>query len=383
MQVVTSAARVLATVAMVWRVLARPVMLRALAIGIAVGIPAFVLSAANGLRAADVLAGVHRSLPARCLLWAGWLVLSGPALRAVFVSPGSLSLRALRLPRRLLLIALFTLCAAVEVPWVVLFVRGAGWLEAWTALAGAVTLGATAISAWARPRGWAALLLGACVIAWDPPRLVWLVLGTLCTPLALRAALRDALEQPSFRVKFTRPGSSLAALYAVHVLRLLRLERSRLSAAFGAAAAGCAGIVLSLQNDPSEHPLHRALVVMVLALTVAAAVCVTPLLENERRLQALLRSLRVRQSAVLFAFLLAVVTPSSALAATSSVVVSASAQLGAASLCAALLSWAIALGCAVAGWGRWLEQRSQRGTGAFVAGVSLIAVFATIGAYAW
>jgi hypothetical protein len=310
-------------------------------------------------------------------------VLSGPALRAVFVSPGSLSLRALRLPRCLLLIALFTLCAAVEIPWVVLFVRGAGWLEAWAALASAVTLGAAVISAWARPRGWAALLLGACVIAWDPPWLVWLILSSLCTPLALGAALRDALEQPSFRVKFTRPGGSLAALYAVHVLRLLRLERSRLSAAFGAAAAGSAAIVLSLQNDPSEHPLHRALVVMVLPLTVAAAVCVTPLLENERRLQALLRSLRVRRSAVLLAFLLAVVTPSSALAATSSVVVSASAQLGAASLSAALLSWAIVLGCAVAGWGRWLEQRSQRGPGAFVAGVSLIFAFATIGAYAW
>jgi hypothetical protein len=195
--------------------------------------------------------------------------------------------------------------------------------------------------------------------------------------------LRHALEQPALRLKLTRPGSALGALYVGHVLRLLRVERSRLSAALSAAAAGSAAMVLSLRNDPSERPVQRALAVMALPLSVATAVCVAPLLENERRLQALLRSLRVRQRAILIAFLLAVVTPSSAFAATSSVVVSASAQLECTSMGIALSSWAVALGCAVALWGRFLERRTQRGPGTFMAGVTLIAVFAIIGASVW
>jgi hypothetical protein len=319
----------------------------------------------------------------RCLLWAGWLVFSGPALRAAFVAPGSLGLRAMRLPRGPLLVALFTLCAAVQVPWVVLFVRGAGWLGGWGALTVSISLGATLISAGARRGAWAFVALGALVVVWDPPALVLAVLGTLCAPFALRAALRNALEQPGFCFKLTRPGSALGALYAVHVLRLLRSERTRLSAALSAVVAGTAAVALSLRNDPSERPLQRALAVMALPLTVATSVCVAPLLQNEHRLHGWLRSLRVRQPAIVGAFLLAVVTPSSALAATSSFIVSASAQLGPASLGFGLSSWAAALGCAVALWGRFLEQRSQRGSGTFLAGVTLIAVLATLGATAW
>ena len=368
-----------------WRVLARPVLLRATALGVAIGIPAFVLSAGNGLRAVDVVAWAHRSLAARGLLWAGWLVLSGPALRALFVAPGSLSLRALRLPRVPLLLALFALSAVVELPWLTLFARGAGFVAAYAALTVALSVGASAVSAWARPRRFALALggLGALLIAWDPPSPLMAVLGTFGVPFALHAAWRNALDQPGLRFKLTRPGSALAALYTVHVLRLLRAERSRLTSAFGVAAAGSAGVLLSLRNDPSERPLQRALIVMALPLTVAAAVCVAPLLETERRLQPLLRSLRARPSAVIAAFLLAVSTPSSALAAASSIVVGASAPLGSASLGVSLLAWAAALGTAVALWGRYLERRSRRGVGAFVAGVTLLALLATAGAYTW
>ncbi len=385
MQQRTSVASTFTIVNGVWRVLARPVLLRASALCIALGIPAFVLSAGNGLRAVDVIAWLHRSLLTRCLLWTGWLVLSAPALRAVFVAPGALSLRALRLPRAVMLLALFALCAASQVPWLVLFARGAGWVEAWGALAASVTLGASAVSVGGRLRGSVALTiaLGVSFIVWDPTPRAAAVLFTLCAPLALRAAQRDALEQPGSRFKLTRPGSALRALYSAHLLRLLRLERSRLSVAFCAAAAGSTGTLLSLRNDPSPRPLQRALIVMALPLIVAAAVCVAPLLENEGRLHALLRSLRVPRLAIVFAFLLAVATPSSALAATSSVIISANAQPALSSLSLVLLSWAVALGCAVALWGRFLEQRAQRGTGKFVAGVTVLALLATIGASAW
>ena len=368
-----------------WRMFARPVLGRAMALSVALGIPAFVLSAGNGLRARDVIASMHHSLVVRSSLWAGWLVLSGPALRTVFVAPGSLGLRALRVARAPLLFALLTLCTAVELPWLTLFARGAGSVAAYAALALALTLGAASVSVWARPRSWALALcgLGALLIAWDPPSPLMAALGTFGVPFALHAAWRNALDQPGLRFKFTRPGSALYALYAVHLLRLLRLERSRLTSAFGAATAGTAGVLLSLRSDPSERPVHRALVVMALPLVVAAAVCVAPLLETERRLQPLLRSLRTRRSAVVVAFVLAVSTPSSALAAASSVVVAPSAELGIAPFAATLLGWAALLGTAVALWGRYLERRSQRGVGAFVAGVSLLALLATIGASTW
>jgi hypothetical protein len=174
----------------------------------------------------------------------------------------------------------------------------------------------------------------------------------------------------------------LTALYLGHLLRLLRCERSRLSAALGAAAAGAAGAVLSLRNDPSERPVQRALV-MALPLTVAVAACVAPLLENERRMQPVLRSLRVRRHVIALAFSWAVLTPGSALAATSGLVIGAGARLESMPIAFALGAWAAALGCTISVWGRLLEQRSQRGPAIFVAGVTLIAVFATIGAAAW
>jgi hypothetical protein len=248
------------------------VLLRAVATGVAIGIPAFVLSAGNGLRAADVIAWSHRSMAARGLLWAGWLVLSAPALRTAFIAPGSLILRSLRVRR---------------------------------------------------------------------------------------------------------------GLYTLHLLRLLRAERARGCAALAAVIAGTLGVQLSLRNDPSERSLHRALIVMALPLAVAAALCVAPLLENERRMRALLRSLRIRQSVVLGAFLLAVSTPSSALAAASGVVAGMNAGLAPLPLSAALVGWAIALACAVACGGRLLERRHGRNAGLFVAGVTLIAVLATAGANTW
>jgi hypothetical protein len=289
------------------------------------------------------------------------------------------------LPRLPLLFSLFTLCAVVQMPWVVLFARGAGLLEAWGALTASIALGAMAVSVWARPRriAFLASAMGALLLAWEPSRLGLAALSTVCAPFAVRAAQRDAHEQPGMRFKLTRPASALAALYIAHLLRLFRVERSRLSAAFSAAAAGSAGTVLSLRNDPSERPVQRALIVMALPFIVAAAVCVAPLLENERCMHAVLRSLRVRPRTIFTAFLLAVATPASALAATGSVVVSASAQLERTSFGFAMWSWAAALGCAVALWGRFLERRARRGTGIFVAGVTLIAALATMGASAW
>ena len=358
-------------------------LLQTIALGVALGIPATILSAGNGLRAVDVIALMHRSLTARALLWTGWLILAGPALLRVFVGPGATTLRALRLPRVHLLGSLFMLGTLTQLPWAIFFLRGAGLLGGFAALTWAVALGAAVIAAPRRPPWFAALALGAAFIACDPALVIWACCGSVLAPFALHAAWRSAPERRASSFRWTRPSQRLVALYVNHLLRLARAERSRLTMALVTSATGCAGMILSLRNDPSERPVQRALTVMALPLTVAAALCITPLLENERQLRTLLRSLRVPRSIVLSAFFLGVATPSSALAATSGVVTGAMAHLPMSGLSSALVAWASCLSCVVAIWGRLLERRARRTAGTFVAGATLIAALATVGAYSW
>jgi hypothetical protein len=171
------------------------------------------------------------------------------------------------------------------------------------------------------------------------------------------------------------------ALYAAHLLRLTRAARSRLLVALASGAAGAVGLLFSLRNDPTERPVQRALTAMALPLTLAAATCVAPVIESEARLQGLLRSLRTPRTYVVTAFLLAIATPSSALAATAGVLASGEAHRAAALLAGLLVAWALTLSFAVAFWGRLLEWRARRSAGTFAAGVTLIAALALLLAF--
>jgi hypothetical protein len=361
----------------------RSLVLRSSALGIALGVPATILSAGNGIRALDVTRLMHHSLAVRAVLWGGWLILAAPALSCVFAGPGTLTVRALRLPRASLLFALFVLAALPQLPWLILFARGAGVVQAWAALTWAVALGASLIAIPRRAAWFVVLALGAAIIAWDPTAAIWACSGTFSVPFALHAAWHSALEQRNFRWRLTRPTWPVLSLYATHLLRLARSERSRLTTAVVTSATGSAGLISSFTNDFDERAVQRALTVMALPLAVAAALCVAPLLENERRMSALLRSARVPRTVALAAFLFAVATPSSALAAGSGVVVAAACQLSVSAFGVALIAWGASLGFAVAIWGRLFHARTRHGTGVFVAGVSLIATVATAGAYAW
>ena len=367
----------------VFRVLGRPALLNALALSVALGIPAAILFSSNGLRAADIVALLHRSVLARGLLWGAWLTLSAPALSALFDAPGSKMLRALALPRAPLVGSLFLVAGVIELPWATLFARGAGSLAAWAAVTQAVALGASASAAWRRPRWALYVALGGAWLAVDPPTAVAAVCGSVWAAVALHAAWRFALEQPRLRFRLTRPTHPLLALYLTHLLRLVRAARSRSMLAAALGSAGALGLLFSLRNDPTERPLQRALTAMALPLTLAAAVCVAPVIDSEARLCWLLRATRVPRSFVLLAFLLAIATPSSALAASTGVVTSSAAHVSPGVLGAALLAWALTLSGAVAAWGRLLEWRARRTAGAFAAGVTLIATLALVGAFSW
>lgn len=363
--------------------LGRPLLLNSLALSVALGIPSAILFSSNGLRAKDVVALAHHSLIARSLLWLAWLALSAPALHVLFAAPGSRTLRALRLPRAAVVCALCLLGTVTQVPWAILFARGAGAVAAWAAVTLALALSASSLVALRRQR-WALLIaLGAALLAADLPSFAAALVGSVWAPSALLAAWRCALEEPSARFRLLRPTHPLLALYAAHALRLARAARSRLMVALVSGVGGAFGLGYSLRNDPTERPIVRALAALALPLTLTAAVCVAPVIENEARLRWLLRSLRVPRAFVLSAFLLAVATPSSALAATTGVALSAAAHENASALGAALLGWALALSCAVAAWGRFLEWRARRSAGAFAAGVTLIAAVALLLALSW
>ncbi|HEX3775266.1 MAG TPA: hypothetical protein VHV51_12430 [Polyangiaceae bacterium] len=367
----------------VFVVLGRPALLHAIALGVALGIPAAILFGSNGLRAVDVVRLVHHSLIARSLLWTAWLALSVPALRVLFDAPGTRILRALQPSRYALIGGLFLLGSAIELPWAILFAQGGGAASAWAALTLTIAFGSACIVAARRRSGFVLLALLSALIAVDPPARLAAICGTALVPVALSAAWRTALEQPGFRLRLLRRSSPVLALYSAHVLRLWRAARARLFVALTAGLGGGIGLIFSLENDPTERPLQRALSALALPLTLAAAACVAPVIESEARLRVLLRSCRVPRSVVMAAFLLAIASPSSALAAGTGVAASSAARVSPLLLSLTLLAWALALSLAVALWGRLLEARARRSAGAFAAGVTLIAALALCSVQSW
>ncbi len=361
--------------------LGRPVLLHSLALGVALGIPSAILFSANGLRARDVIALSHHSLAARSVLWACWLLLSAPAMRVLLDAPGSRTLRALRLPRVSLVLALLALAVLVQLPWAILFARGGGSLEAGAAVSLAIALNASLVVALRRGRWIFAVAFGALLVLLDVGPSFAFACGALWAPFSLARAFRYALEQRKISLRLTRPTHPLLALYLMHLLRLLRSAQSRLMVACSSGVAGAAGLLFSLRNDPTPRILERALSALALPLTLAAAVLIAPVIESEYSLRALLHSLRVPRRFTLGAFFLAIATPSSALAASSGVAAGAACHASASVLGFTLFGWAMALSCAVSIWGRFLERRARRSAGLFAAGVALIAALALVLAF--
>jgi hypothetical protein len=368
----------------VFGVLGRPVAMRALATAAAVGIPSALVFAPSGMRAAVLVHALHGSTLLRVGLWCGWLLLAAPTTRFVFAGAGTTSLRALRLPRAPLLVAVTLLAAMVHVPWIVLFARGGGVLEAWAAGTMAIAIEAAVLAAVARPAPLAVAVAAAAIVAFDLPRSWAALAGTILLPIAVRAGWRSAHERgrSALRVVLRRPTHPILALWAMHVVGLARTARARLSVAAILGAIGGAGL-LTLRSEDLERPLQRALVVMALPSVLGAAVTVAPLLDVERRIRPVLRSLRVRSWMVVTAFLLALATPGTALAATAGVAAGWACPSAPAPLAFALAGWAMALSTVVGLWGRRHDRTRDRRAILFHLGVIAIAIAAIGGVLAW
>lgn len=129
---------------------------------------AFLLFGGNGLQATTVVAGAEGSMLARGLLWAGWLVLTGPTIAALWREPGSFWLRSLPAPRSWHLAILGGLTIAAQGPWVLLWWSGGGPLAGLAALGGALAGHALALARPAGLMGVAVLVVGALGLVLAP-----------------------------------------------------------------------------------------------------------------------------------------------------------------------------------------------------------------------
>jgi hypothetical protein len=176
---------------------------------------------------------------------------------------------------------------------------------------------------------------------------------------------------------------AVLALATLHALLLVRTQRTRLSMSALIAAAGGAFLALSLENDPTDRPIHRGTLVLALPLTFAAAALAPPILQGERRLAPWLRSLRIRASSVFAAFLLALATPSSAMAATAGALAAAAARTSPLALGAALGLASLGSTACVAVWARAHDRSEKRSPVLFVVGVVALSIAMLGAASAW
>jgi hypothetical protein len=355
--------RVAGAVRALFAIALRPVLSRALGAFAAVGLASTVIFGPQGLRAGELVRAIHASPILRGVLWAGWLLLAAPASRAAFTAPGLGLLRVHARSKIGTTSGLILLLAAVQLPWIVLFARGGGPLDALSA-----ALLAMAVEAAVVARSWLAML-GLAAALFDVP-----IVGFVLAPFAVRRAWVLAPEHRAAgeRIRTRSTWPSVALLTVVHLLRLARMERSRVVIAVTFVALGGAGLLTLRQEDGSV--VARALAVMAFPITIAAACFATPILASEKSIGPLLRTLRVRMITVLAAFLGAIFIPTTALAASAGIGL-ATARSPAAVL-TGLSAWSIAISAVVGAWTRRHDRTAKRSSTTFAAGVVLVAIVA-------
>jgi hypothetical protein len=341
----------------------RPVLTRALGAFAAVGLASTIIFAPQGLKASELVRAMHGSALLRGVVWAGWLLLAAPASRAAFTAPGLGLLRVHQRSKLGTTSGLVLLLAAVQLPWIVLFARGAGPLPALAAALLAIAIEAAVVA-----RSWL-VLAGLAAALFDVP-----AIGCLLVPFAVRRAWVTAPEHrgAAERIRTRAAWPSLVVLTVVHLLRLVRMERSRIVIATAFASLGGAGL-LTLRSEEGGV-VARALAVMALPITIAAACFASPILGSEKSVGPLLRTLRVRTITVVAAFLAAIFLPTTALAASAGIGL-ATARSPAAVL-TGLSAWSIAISAAVGAWTRRHDRTRDRSPTTFAAGIVLVAIVA-------
>ena len=187
-----------------------------------VGIASTILFAGQGMDAKTVTSPALASFPLRLGLLVGWALLTLPVARRVIVDPRLDLLRVLPVPRSWLLGINALLLALVQLGWVVLWVRGSGWLAGAEALAAVLGLQCSVILG-AHRRTFEGL--GLCAVAvgwWLAPAAGSLAILACVFVLTHGAAWRRAPEASGagrHRVLGGSASRALASALAVAALR--------------------------------------------------------------------------------------------------------------------------------------------------------------------
>ncbi len=274
---------------------AAPALLRALPLYVAIAMVAAVIFGPSGMSASTVTEAERLSRGFRLGLWAAWLAaVSGPS-RTVFQSRESFYLRAFPVGPGFHQAVVGLVLAALQAPWLWLFLRGEGLLSAAAALAMGVALAALFS---ARPRGLADALAGVLlffgagfVLALPAPLWGRMVSGVIASVMLVPAAWRRAPEAgPGWRLVRVR-GTWFSALVRTHLLATWRERRPVLGRALIATLVGAGFAALAARaNAVSSGQGLAALSLAIgsVSLSVAAGSFAVAAVESERGVRWLL-----------------------------------------------------------------------------------------------
>jgi hypothetical protein len=361
----------------------RPTLRRALAAWTVVGIAATIVFAGNGLDARDLTRLFHHSAIARLALTATWITPMTSVVSCAFDAPGTRTLRTLPVRRRIWVGGLLALLLIVQLPCGILFARADGLPTALALVLLAVAIEASCVAATRRRRALFTVGVALGLVLVDAPPIVTALPAAALAAAAVADAWGTALEAVDRDVRSTRVTSPVVILTAAHLLRMLRAARARVALATGIVALGGLALALSLHHDPTARPFGRVLAVLAFPIALCAALLADPVRETEDHVRTLARVTRTRWPTLLAAFALALVTPSSALAATAGTLVGGVARMPALSVGGAAGLWAVPIASAVAAWARWHGRRARPNPALFVLGVAGVGAIATAIGLAW
>jgi hypothetical protein len=261
---------------------------RALPLYLSTGIVAFVLFAGQGLDARTVTVQALTSLPFRAALLGLWLLGTLPGARAWLQAPETELLLALPVSRPWLLSIFAAGCCCLQLPWLVLWWRGAGLLPGVWACGAALAVQMSWLAGLRSGADWL-ILLGAAVLAGAAPGAFGTLFFLGAFLRGVDQSLRRAPERQQQGGHWVVGGTPLLAFGSALAAATLR-EHTAAGARVVAITLGSAPLpVLALQRGGAQL-WSSALLVWGPACIVAAATLSGPVLRVQRGLFWLVQS---------------------------------------------------------------------------------------------
>ncbi|HEX2574556.1 MAG TPA: hypothetical protein VH877_33730 [Polyangia bacterium] len=260
----------------------------ALYLGIA-AVAGWLFAPPNGIRAVDVAEAAALTWQLRLGLWGAWLVAATPVAHALLELPATFALRALPLPRWYFWTIHGGLLLLAELPWWLLWGRGAGWWAGTVATVAAAAGHALIVARPRRPKELvAAILLGTAIVwSWPPPLLLPIALAA--GAIGVTTAWGRAPERAAWRERRQVGGPAPLALMLAYLVLVRRSAAAVLVRGVVAMLLGAGMAILVVRNNDVPE-MTRMTTVAALSLGVAAALLAigaasvaSPIALSERR----------------------------------------------------------------------------------------------------